>query len=101
MRGGMRPGAAPPKPLTPSATGRLGALLNELKARGEDLVSFSVGEPDFPTPSHIVEAAKRALDAGMTKYVGPQGIPALREAIAEKMKRGDAVPCGPEGVLVP
>jgi len=100
MRRLVKPVASRLKPIAPSATVRLGALVNELKARGEDLVSFSVGEPDFPTPSHIVEAAKRALDAGMTKYVGPQGIPALREAIAEKMKRENAVPCGPEGVLV-
>src|SRR3990172_8081271 len=100
MRRLVKPVASRLKPIAPSATVRLGALVNELKARGEDLVSFSVGEPDSPTPSHIVEAAKRALDAGMTKYVGPQGIPALREAIAEKMKRENAVPCGPEGVLV-
>lgn len=100
MRGRMRPVASRLKPITPSPTVRLGALVNEMKARGEDLVSFSVGEPDFPTPPHIVTAAKTALDAGMTKYVAPQGVLALREAIAEKMKRENSVPCDPEGVIV-
>jgi len=96
----VKPVAARLKPITPSPTVRLGALVNELKRKGEDVVSFSVGEPDFPTPPHIVDAAKRALDEGWTKYVSSLGIPPLREAIAEKMKRENAVPCDPAGVIV-
>ena len=96
----MRPVASRLKPIQPSPTVRLGALVNEMKGRGEDLVSFSVGEPDFPTPGHVVDAAKKALDQGMTKYVSSLGIAPLREAIAEKMKRENAVPCDPGGVIV-
>ena len=98
--GTMRAIASRLKPIQPSATVRLAALVNEMKRRGEDIVSFSVGEPDFPTPPHIVDAAKKALDDGWTKYVAPGGIPALREAIAEKSKRENGIPCEPEGVLV-
>ena len=96
----MRAVASRLRPIQPSATVRLAALVNEMKRRGEDIVSFSVGEPDFPTPPHIVDAAKKALDDGWTKYVAPGGIPALREAIAEKSKRENGIPCEPEGVLV-
>ena len=96
----MRPVAARLKLITPSPTVRLAAVVNEMKRRGEDVVSFSVGEPDFPTPSHIVDAAKNALDAGWTKYVASAGIPQLRDAIAEKMRRENAVPCEPAGVIV-
>jgi len=96
----MRPVAARLKPIGPSPTVRLGALVNEMKGRGEDVISFAVGEPDFPTPPHIVAAAKKALDAGMTKYVAPAGIPELREAIADKMKRENGVPCEPGGIIV-
>jgi aspartate aminotransferase len=54
----------------------------ELRAQGIDVVSFSVGEPDFDTPSHIKEAAKLALDAGATKYTAVEGTPQLRKAVA-------------------
>ncbi len=96
----MRAVAARLKPIAPSATVRLAAVVNELKRKGEDIVSFSIGEPDFPTPPHIVAAAKKALDEGWTKYVAAAGIPPLREAIAEKMKRENGVPCTPDGVVV-
>ena len=96
----MKPVADRLKPIGPSPTVRLGALVNEMKRRGEDIVSFSVGEPDFPTPKHIVDAAKKALDEGWTKYVSSLGIPELREAIAEKMNRENGVPVDKDGVLV-
>jgi len=96
----MRPVASRLKPIQPSPTVRLAAVVSELKRRGEDVVSFSVGEPDFPTPAHVVDAAKKALDDGMTKYVSSLGVRELREAIAEKMKRENAVPCDPDGVIV-
>jgi aspartate aminotransferase len=53
-----------------------------LEAQGKSIVHMEIGEPDFPTPRHIIEAGKRALDAGHTKYGPTQGEPALREAIA-------------------
>src|SRR3989442_1720705 len=100
LRGVVRPVAARLKPITPSATVRLAAVVNEMKRRGEDIVSFAVGEPDFPTPAYIVDAAKKALDAGWTKYVAPAGIAPLRDAIAERMKRENGIPCTPDGVVV-
>lgn len=83
-----------------SPTVRLSGLVSEMRARGEDIISLAVGEPDFPTPSHIVDAAKRALDDGFTKYTPSKGIPDLREAIAVKSKTENRIPCGPEDVMV-
>ncbi len=100
MRAAVKPVAARLKPISPSPTVRLAGIVNEMKRRGEDVISFAVGEPDFPTPPHVVDAAKKALDDGWTKYVASQGIPALREAITEKMRRENTVPCTPEGVIV-
>jgi aminotransferase len=61
-------------------------LLGLAEARGGDVITLGRGEPDIPTPPHIVEAAKRALDQGHTTYTNPAGMPALREAIAEKLR---------------
>ena len=83
-----------------SPTVRLGNLVAEMRARGEPVLSLSVGEPDFPTPAHIVEAAKKALDAGHTKYTPSLGIPELRQAVAEKSVRENGIPATPEHVLV-
>jgi aspartate aminotransferase len=68
--------------IAPSMTVKVTAKAAELRAQGIDVVSFSMGEPDFDTPSHIKEAAKRALDAGATKYTAVEGTPALRKAVA-------------------
>lgn len=59
----------------------------DLKAAGRDIISLSVGEPDFDTPPHVIEAAKQALDDGMTRYTGVNGIPELQDAIIAKFKR--------------
>jgi aspartate aminotransferase len=96
----VKPVAVRLKPIGPSPTVRLGSLVAEMKRKGEDVVSFSIGEPDFPTPPHIVDAAKKALDEGWTKYAPPLGIPELRDAIAEKMTRDNGVPVERDGVLV-
>ena len=53
-----------------------------LEAQGKSVIHLEIGEPDFPTPAHIVEAAKKALDDGWTHYGPTQGLPDLREAIA-------------------
>jgi len=84
----------------PSPTVRLGNLVAEMTARGEEVLSLSVGEPDFPTPPHIVEAAKKALDDGHTKYTPSMGIRALREAVAEKCVRENRIPAKTEHVLI-
>ena len=83
----------------PSATLAISNKASALEAEGVDVVDLSVGEPDFPTPEPIVEAGHEALDAGHTGYTPSNGIPALREAIAEK-HRAKGVDCGPENVLV-
>src|ERR1022692_3513890 len=54
-----------------------------LEAQGKDIIHLEIGEPDFPTPQHIIDAAKTALDEGWTHYGPSQGLPELREAIAE------------------
>ncbi|MDS0259159.1 pyridoxal phosphate-dependent aminotransferase [Haloarcula sp. S1CR25-12] len=69
----------------PSATLAISNKAAELEAEGEDVVDLSVGEPDFDTPENIKQAAKDALDAGHTGYTSSNGIPELKEAIAEKL----------------
>lgn len=59
----------------------------DLKAAGRDIISLSVGEPDFNTPDHVIKAAKQALDDGMTRYTGVNGTPELLDAIIAKYKR--------------
>ena len=86
--------------IEPSPTVALGNLVAELKAKGDTILSLSVGEPDFPTPAHIIEAAKKALDEGHTKYTPSPGIRELREAIAEKSSEENGIPSKMENVLV-
>jgi aspartate aminotransferase len=83
----------------PSATLAISNLANELEADGVDVVDLSVGEPDFDTPENIVQAAKDSLDAGDHHYTSSNGIPALRAAIAERL-RNDGVDCEAENVIV-
>ncbi len=83
----------------PSATLAISNKASALEADGVDVVDLSVGEPDFPTPEPVVEAGHEALAAGHTGYTSSNGIPALREAIAER-HRTMGVDCGPENVLV-
>ena len=71
-----------------------------LEAQGRSVVHLEIGEPDFPTPAHIVEAAKQALDQGWTHYGPTQGFPDLREAIAGYVNRTRGVRVGPEHVSV-
>jgi aspartate aminotransferase len=71
-----------------------------MKAEGVDVVSLSMGEPDFDTPSNIVDAAVDSLHSGFTHYTPSTGIPELRKAIASYTKRNDDVPCEAANVLV-
>ncbi|MDR1519197.1 MAG: pyridoxal phosphate-dependent aminotransferase [Planctomycetota bacterium] len=73
--------------LAPSATLAMSAKAKKLRAEGKDVISLSVGEPDFPTPPHICEAAKRAIDAGRHGYTAVGGMPELREAVAGTLSR--------------
>lgn len=83
-----------------SPTVRIGDMIAEMKSRGKEVLSLAIGEPDFPTPAHIVEAAKKALDDGYTKYTPAPGIKELREAIAEKSERENRIPAKPGNVIV-
>ena len=83
----------------PSATLAISNKASELEAQGVDVVDLSVGEPDFPTPENIVEAGQDAMDAGHTGYTPSNGIPQLREAIAEKL-RGDGIDADSDEVIV-
>lgn len=83
-----------------SATLRISNIANELKGQGRDVISFSLGEPDFPTPKHICEAAKEALDRGETHYTPSPGIPELRQAIAEKLKIENRLEAKANNILV-
>jgi aspartate aminotransferase len=71
-----------------------------LEAQGRSVVHLEIGEPDFPTPAHIVEAAKKALDDGYTHYGPTQGLPELRETIAGYISRTRGIQVGPEHVSV-
>ncbi len=86
--------------MIPSATSVLISKVAELRGQGVDLVGFNVGEPDFDTPAHIVEAAKKAMDAGYTKYTAVSGILELRKAICEKLKNENGVVYKPEEIVV-
>ncbi len=71
-----------------------------LEAQGRSIIHLEIGEPDFPTPSHIIEAAKKALDEGWTHYGPTQGFPDLREAIAAHVSRTRGIAVGPQHVSV-
>ena len=84
----------------PSATLAITAKAAELKAAGRNIISLSVGEPEFDTPVHVCTAAKAAIDAGFTRYTAVPGIPELRRAIADKFRNDNGLDCKPEEVLV-
>jgi len=76
------------------------ARARALEKQGRNVIHLEIGEPDFPTPRHIVEAGKRALDEGWTKYGPTQGFPELREAIAAYISRTRSIAVGAENVCV-
>ncbi|MFN4194818.1 MAG: pyridoxal phosphate-dependent aminotransferase [Thermosynechococcus sp.] len=86
--------------VTPSVTLAIDAKAKAMRAAGEDVCSFSAGEPDFDTPAHIREAAKIALDQGKTRYGPAAGEPALRQAIATKLNNDNHLPYRAENILV-
>lgn len=86
--------------ISPSTTLAIAARAKALAASGVEVYDFSVGEPDFDTPAHIREAAKRALDEGKTRYAPAAGVPRLRELVAEKLRRENALPYTMEQVII-
>jgi aspartate aminotransferase len=76
------------------------ARARALEAQGREIIHLEIGEPDFPTPPHIVAAAKQALDEGYTHYVPSPGLPELREAIARHVAATRGIPVTPEEVVV-
>ncbi|MEI6758075.1 MAG: pyridoxal phosphate-dependent aminotransferase [Chlorobium sp.] len=74
-----------------SQTMRISNLANKMKAEGNDIVSLSAGEPDFPTPENVTQAAIDAINAGFTRYTANSGIPELKKAIVEKFRRENAL----------
>jgi len=100
--------AAPAPPLFASRVERIGteaafafgALIGEVEARGERVIRCNLGQPDFPLPEHIAEAVKAAIDRGLTTYCDPQGIPELREAVAESVGDKHGLDVDPERVVV-
>src|SRR4029079_3341125 len=86
--------------LAPSLTLAIDSKAKEMKARGEDVVGFGAGEPDFDTPQHIKDAAVKALTEGFTKYTPSSGIPELRQAIAENFKRENGLVDNASQVIV-
>jgi aspartate aminotransferase len=84
-----------------SATLKVDAKAKALKAQGRPIISFAAGEPDFPTPEHVVEAAVNAVrDPANHRYTPAAGLPVLREAIAEKTKRDSSWDVSPSQVVV-
>ena len=77
--------------IKPSPTIAVTQKARDLKAEGRDVIGLGAGEPDFDTPGHIIEAAKKALDDGMTRYTPVNGIPELREALVAKFKRDNGL----------
>lgn len=86
--------------VSPSLTLAIAAKAKAMRAEGIDVCSFSAGEPDFDTPTHIKAAAKQALDEGKTKYGPAAGEPKLRDAIAQKLQTENHLPYRAEQVVV-
>lgn len=86
--------------LAPSATLAMSQKSNEMKALGIDVINMSVGEPDFNTPDHIKEAAKKAVDDNYSRYSPVPGYPDLRKAIVDKLKRENHLDYSVSEVLV-
>ena len=86
--------------LSESITIAITTLAGELKAQGKDILSFSAGEPDFDTPQVIKDAAIEAINSGFTKYTAVDGIPELKTAIANKLKRDNNLTYAPNQIIV-
>jgi len=86
--------------LAPSQTLAMSQKSQELKAQGVDVINLSVGEPDFPTPAHIKDAAKKAIDENFSFYTPVPGYISLRKAISKKLKDENGIDFAPEQIVV-
>ena len=86
--------------LSESITIAITTLAQELRAQGKDVISFSAGEPDFGTPQVIKDAAIKAINDDFTKYTAVDGIPALKEAVANKLKRDNGLEYAANQIIV-
>ena len=86
--------------ISESSTIAVSSKAKKMKAEGIDVIDFGLGEPDFPTPAPIAQAGIDAITAGKTKYTPASGTPALRKAIAEKLKRDNGLEYAPEEIIV-
>ncbi len=84
----------------PSASMAVSQAAKALRARGADVIDLGLGEPDFPTPAHVTEAAHAAARSGDTLYTAAPGTPALREAVAEKFRRENGLDCEAADIVV-
>jgi aspartate aminotransferase len=87
-------------PIKPSATLAITQKAGELRAEGKDIIAFSAGEPDFETPRYIVDAAKKALDDGLTRYTPATGTKELKSAVAAASTQIRSVPCNINQVII-
>lgn len=78
----------------------MSARANRLKAEGRDIINLTTGEPDFDTPEHIKEAARKAMQAGMTKYTAVDGTPSLKKAVIAKFARDNQLDFEPNQIIV-
>lgn len=88
------------KNVSPSLTLAITEQANRMKAQGIDVVGFGVGEPDFDTPSYVVDAAKYAMDRGMTKYTAVAGMKELRENISKKLAADNGLVYAADRIVV-
>ncbi|MDE0208128.1 MAG: pyridoxal phosphate-dependent aminotransferase [Candidatus Tectomicrobia bacterium] len=86
--------------LKPSETLAISAKAKALRVQGREVIDFSVGEPDFNTPDNVIKAAEHAMAEGFTKYTQASGLPALRQAIAEKLERENGLHYEPDQIIV-
>ncbi|HTN13247.1 MAG TPA: pyridoxal phosphate-dependent aminotransferase [Sphingomonadaceae bacterium] len=86
--------------IEPSRTTAMTDRATELREQGRDIISLSVGEPDFATPAHVIEAAKAALDAGETKYTPVTGTMRLKQAAALHFRRDLGIEADPKNIIV-
>ena len=86
--------------IKPSPTLAVTAKAAQLKAEGKDIIGLGAGEPDFDTPDHIKEAAKKAIDSGFTKYTAVGGTVGLKNAVVEKFKRDNNLEYKPSEIVV-
>ncbi len=84
----------------PSFTLQMATVAAEMRTQGLDVINFSVGEPDFNTPEHIIKAGKKAMDQGYTKYTAGPGMIEFRQAICEKLNNENGIAYDIQDILV-